>query len=83
MKIPQQMQLDLNIVPTRMYWKKFSTNHGEFVLLFVCTPVGEWCFWMNPPMVTALKEGMTEMESPITIAKVLPLGPPGNGERVT
>jgi hypothetical protein len=86
MKITEDLQLDLSIVPTRMFWKKVQTNQGEFTILMICTTVGSWGFFMPPKMVTDLREGMQEMESPIEVATQMPTirqplrgGPNGSG----
>jgi len=80
-KISEDIQMDLDIVPTQIKWRKLRTNHGEFTQLIVSTTVGSWCFWMPPAMVKDLRVGMQEMESPLTIAKTVPPSP-GNGSRL-
>jgi hypothetical protein len=77
-KIAPELQLDLNIVPTRMFWKKVKTDRGEFTLLLVTTPVGSWGFLMDAPMTTDLRKGMEKMESPLEVATKVP-PPPEKG----
>jgi hypothetical protein len=83
MKIPEGMQYDLQIVPTNMYWKKVRNSQGEFTMLFISTTVGAWAFFMPQQMVTALRKGMQDMESPIEIARTVPRAPESgsNGAR--
>jgi hypothetical protein len=72
MKIPEEMQMDLNIVPTRMFWTKVQTTQGEFTVLHVTTTVGAWGFFMPPSMVTDLRKGMQDMESSIAVVHQMP-----------
>jgi hypothetical protein len=72
MKIAENLQYDLSIVPTGMFWKKVKTNEGEFTILIIVTTLGAWGFFMPPKMVTDLRKGMEEMESPIAVAKQMP-----------
>jgi hypothetical protein len=72
MKISEEMQMDLTLIPTRFFWNKVQTNQGEFTVLYVATTVGSWAFFMPPQMVMDLRKGMEQMESPITVAKQMP-----------
>lgn len=75
MKIDEDLQVDLNIIPTQMFWKKIVTSNGEFTLLIVTTTVGSWGFFMPRRMVLDLEKGMHEMASELQVVHTMPTAP--------
>ena len=72
MKIGENTQMEIGLVPTSMAWMKVQTSEGEFTLLIVSTPVGTWAFFMPRKMVLDLEQGMHKMASSIEVAREIP-----------
>lgn len=73
MKVSEEFQVDLDIVPTTFRWARIETSGGPFILLTCSTPLGTNVYWMPPENAKEVAAGLDELASRrITIAKQLP-----------